>query len=166
MSGVPIKDFEDYEIFCCGSVWSNKREKFLMPTVSEKGYFIVTLYNKDVKKVFYIHRLVAEYFCVNTNPEEYNVINHIDGNKFNNHYRNLEYCNQLINCRSCRKIQKNNKSGISGVSFTNKYICVSFCDDNKKLHQKYYSIKKHGFEQAKLLAEILRKQKEEEYYFK
>lgn len=37
-----------------------------------------------------VHRLVAYLYC--ENPNNYDVVNHIDGNKLNNHYTNLEWC--------------------------------------------------------------------------
>lgn len=49
---------------------------------------------KDVKH-FYIHRLVAKYFV--DNPNEYNEVNHIDGNTLNNCAENLEWCCHLRN---------------------------------------------------------------------
>ena len=35
--------------------------------------------------------MVAKLFVHNPNPLEYTVVNHIDGNKINNHYTNLEW---------------------------------------------------------------------------
>lgn len=39
----------------------------------------------------YTHRLVAEAFVDNPQPEQYTIVNHIDGDKLNNHYMNLEW---------------------------------------------------------------------------
>lgn len=41
-------------------------------------------------KTYLIHRLVAEAFVENPNPEIYDCVNHIDGNKLNNIPGNLE----------------------------------------------------------------------------
>ena len=49
------------------------------------------------KKVrFSPHRLVAKYF-LGEKPSALHQINHIDGNKWNNHYSNLEWCTHQQN---------------------------------------------------------------------
>lgn len=44
-----------------------------------------------------MHQLVAELFVDNPKPDKYNIINHIDGNKSNNCFYNLEWCNHSMN---------------------------------------------------------------------
>jgi hypothetical protein len=44
-----------------------------------------------------IHRLVAQLWVDNPNPKAYNVVNHLDGNKRNNCFTNLEWCDHAIN---------------------------------------------------------------------
>lgn len=63
--------------------------RILKPCVVGKGYLSVSL--RDGKKTYkkYIHQMVAENFVKNTN--NYNVVNHIDGDKTNNYYKNLEW---------------------------------------------------------------------------
>ena len=41
-------------------------------------------------KQYLAHRLVAKYFVHNSNPEKYNVVNHLDENTRNNRVDNLE----------------------------------------------------------------------------
>lgn len=50
-----------------------------------------------------IHRLVAEHFITNPKPEEYDQINHIDGDKSNNVYTNLEWVNTKLNMEHASK---------------------------------------------------------------
>lgn len=59
------------------------------------GRSVVNLYKDKDKKTYKIHRLVAEAFI--PNPNNYNVINHIDGNPLNNKVDNLEWCTQKQN---------------------------------------------------------------------
>lgn len=42
-------------------------------------------------KGFYVHRLIASKYVVNDKPDKYDRVNHIDGNKSNNHASNLEW---------------------------------------------------------------------------
>lgn len=94
----PIKGFEDrYLISHNGEVYSKKSKRLLKPLENKKGYLSIELwanYKRTVKK---IHRLVAETFI--DNPLEKKEINHIDGNKQNNHVSNLEWCSRSENVK-------------------------------------------------------------------
>lgn len=54
------------------------------------GYHRVNLSVNGVAKKFRVHRLVAQAFIENPLNKPY--VNHIDGNKLNNHVSNLEWC--------------------------------------------------------------------------
>lgn len=79
----------------------NNGEKILKPTTQyvTDNYFRskVKLYNGCSKKDFKIHRLVATAFI--PNPNNYPIINHIDGNPLNNRADNLEWCTQKHNMK-------------------------------------------------------------------
>ena len=62
------------------------------------GYKRIRVTDIDTNKRRYIrvHRLVAKYFIYNKN-KDFNIVNHIDCDKFNNHFTNLEWCNISIN---------------------------------------------------------------------
>lgn len=47
----------------------------------------------------YAHRLVAQYFI--DNPYDKEQVNHIDSDKLNNHYTNLEWVSQEENMKHC-----------------------------------------------------------------
>lgn len=56
------------------------------------------VYRSNGKRVSIgVHRLVAYAFLENTRPEEYDIINHIDGNPSNNHSDNLEWTTKKLN---------------------------------------------------------------------
>lgn len=59
------------------------------------GYKTFELRNSNYKKNVAIHRLVAKEFI--NNPNNYNIVNHKDGNKKNNSVYNLEWCSRSQN---------------------------------------------------------------------
>lgn len=71
------------------------RELILKPHIDKDGYFQVDLSNKNIRKRYFIHRLVAEAFI--PNKKHYPVVNHKDENKQNNDVDNLEWCTVLYN---------------------------------------------------------------------
>lgn len=96
------KDIQDYEgryqVSNLGRVKSIERldsigrhvsEKILKPTLEEWGYYCVILYKESKKRYYQIHRLVAQAFIPNHQNKPQ--VNHIDGNKINNHVENLEW---------------------------------------------------------------------------
>ena len=96
-----IPNLNGYLISNLGRVYSNKRKKIISQHNNEKGYLRVTLYDNKQSKVFRVHRLVAQTFL--NNPNNYEEINHIDGNKHNNCVNNLEWCNHLHNMQEAFK---------------------------------------------------------------
>lgn len=87
---------EGYEVSNYGNVRNARRQTNLTPTDNGNGYLIVAKkYANKRKKNFYVHRLVAECFCENT--QGYDVVNHKDCDKRNNCADNLEWCTTLQN---------------------------------------------------------------------
>lgn len=88
-----IKGFENcknYIIYDNGNLYSKKSKRFLKPLKDSKGYYYYDLRNQNIKyKCPKAHRLVMLAF---SNQEPKAQINHIDGNKKNNHISNLEWC--------------------------------------------------------------------------
>lgn len=105
-----INDFPNYQVSNFGRIKSKERftrvgirnvkyilrkEKILKPLKITNGYLGIRLYNGENVKTFKIHRLVANHFI--PNPKNYPQVNHIDGNKLNNHIENLEFCSHKHN---------------------------------------------------------------------
>ena len=78
-----------------GRVYNKKIKKHLHLYEKTGGYLYVCLISKDVdgiiKKKEYkrVHRIVATAYCENKENKPY--VNHIDENRQNNHYKNLEW---------------------------------------------------------------------------
>ena len=86
-----------YEVSSFGRVRTNgKRPGLLTLTKQPKGYLYAMIQlNNGKQKNCRVHRLVAEHFL--TNPDNLPTINHLDGNKLNNHVSNLEWCTYQAN---------------------------------------------------------------------
>lgn len=82
------------------------------------GYWAVTLFSHGSRKSFSVHRLVARAFLGEPTAR---TVNHIDGNKLNNHADNLEYATYTENMRHAfktglygnRKGENNNMSKLT-----------------------------------------------------
>jgi hypothetical protein len=61
------------------------------------GYLSVSLSHSNGKKKIRIHRLVALHFVTNRDPDKFNIVNHINGNKLDNYYTNLEWTDAKTN---------------------------------------------------------------------
>lgn len=96
----PIKGYEGYyEVSSFGRIKSLARRWSVgvkWDTILKHGkkrmpntYLNVTFCVDKIKQTFTVHRLVATLFC--ENPNGYDVVNHLDGDVFNNHYKNLEW---------------------------------------------------------------------------
>lgn len=82
-----IENYPEYTINELGEVKHNG--KIIKPCDNGRGYLKVFVVTPDGRKSIRIHRLVAEAFL--PNPDGLPVVNHIDGNKYNNRASNLEW---------------------------------------------------------------------------
>lgn len=78
------------------SHWYPKRERILSPEIAS-GYYRVIFSKNGIITKHMVHRLVATAFMPNL--ENKPQVNHIDGNKLNNHILNLEWATSSENVR-------------------------------------------------------------------
>jgi hypothetical protein len=83
-----VKGYDKYLISDDGRVYSTYSKRLLKCSLNEHGYHHVELWRKGKGKKFFVHRLVIENFG---DEEPKRTVNHIDGNKINNHISNLEW---------------------------------------------------------------------------
>ncbi len=83
-----------YGITDDGHVFNLERGNELKPFTNPKGYMLVRLGKRDT---YQVHRLVAKAFVHNSNVDTFNQVNHIDGDKANNNFMNLEWTNNSGN---------------------------------------------------------------------
>ena len=125
-----IEDYPNYLISSFGRVMNYRTKRLLKSYVDNTGgYLCVNLWKHNKSKIYRIHTLVYSYFNEDFNLNGY-MINHIDGNKKNNHVNNLEKVTyQYNNLHAVYKIK------------TNKSIkAVYQLDENKNIINTFQSI--------------------------
>lgn len=91
-----INDFPNYEISNFGNI--RNETKLLKIVPNKQGYNIVVLCNGGIRKTINVHRLVAAAFV--PNPENKPCVDHIDGDRANNHADNLRWVTAKENCNN------------------------------------------------------------------
>ena len=97
----------------CGNMNRKRNEKILKPSL-RKRYYFVSLSKNGIKYNAVIHRLVAAAFI--PNPDNKPCIDHIDGDRTNNHADNLRWVtakenSNNYNAPNTYKGKKINKGG-------------------------------------------------------
>lgn len=93
-----FRDYQNYEIYEDGRIWSKVNKKFLKPATKPNGYQQVGLYDNNGKRHSQlVHRVCWEAVNGRKVPEGYE-LNHIDEDKTNNHISNLQLCTRKENC--------------------------------------------------------------------
>lgn len=110
------KIFDFYTIDEYGNVFSERKNKYLKPSLDSDGYKYVTLKGKHYR----IHRLVAMAFI--DNPENKPCIDHIDRNITNNHFSNLRWVTPKENSNNVLTIKHLKEIGVKYKNIYGKKI--------------------------------------------
>ena len=136
-----IINYEDYQIYEDGRVFSKYSNRFLKPIIITRkdGYkkITVTLYNNGKRKTAYIARLLVEHYKKDEWDEKLQV-DHIDTNSTNNNLNNLRMVTRSQNGQN-KNCQSDNKLGIKNIVYRkdcNHYEFKKIIDGKK--HRKTF----------------------------
>lgn len=91
-----FRDYQNYEVFEDGRIWSKYSKKFLKPATTRDGYQKVCLVDNNGKKhMQYVH--LVTWIAIKGEIPKGMQINHIDECKTNNAIWNLELCTPKYN---------------------------------------------------------------------
>lgn len=95
-----IPEWEDaYSISNIGRIWSKKMKHFIAIRTSNHGYLTADLFTRRKgvvrRKKIYVHRVVAQ--CFVPNPQNKPIVDHIDNDKTNCVYTNLQWVSNSEN---------------------------------------------------------------------
>lgn len=114
-------NYDKYFISKYGVVVNTKTGRTLKQHDNGRGYKKVSLTIKGKPHQEYIHRLVA--FLYIENPMKLDQVNHRDGIKGNNNYKNLEWCTNSQNqIHAHRAGLKKSGSGLWNAKFSDEQI--------------------------------------------
>ena len=129
----PIPGFETlYSISNNGDVYSHRKQSFLSPRKSMDGYNRVCLYGEKGKYEYRVARLVAEAFIENGEKDIKSQVNHIDFNRSNDIFSNLEWVTPKENVdHSVENLYKNDLRNTDGTFIKKAYTFTNVYNNNK-----------------------------------
>lgn len=116
---------------------------------------VVVNYQDGRREKARLHRLIAQCFVDNPNPDVFDEVNHIDGNKNNNHADNLEWTTHWGNMKHARdtgliKFERHYcKWCGKEISMRNKKQ-MKLCPEHRKINHYYHDAAPND-EQEKVL---------------
>lgn len=152
-----FRNYDNYDVYPDGRIFSYYTNKFLKPKTNKNGYQVVLLYdNEGNRKMYYLHRVVYESVSGKPIPQGMQ-INHRSEVKTENFFENLELMSpkQNTNYGSCiarraktqskqvgafkngklvMTFQSTQEAGIQGFTQQSVSDC---CNGKRKTHKGY-----------------------------
>lgn len=156
MEGKVLDNFSNYIIRENGTIYSKRTNKVMSATKVHNGYCVVTLTSDDnVKKRYYIHRLIAKAFIPNPNnlPE----VNHKNEDKSDNSVSNLEWCDRKYNMNYNNLPLRSNASSKKHITFINIYNKETISFDSHKDAAIHFGVRDMQITRAILYNRLINK---------
>jgi hypothetical protein len=116
-----IQHYDDFYQVSTTGIVKNKYGKIISIHYIN-GYSRIGLNKKGVRKLYLLHRIVAETFI--PNPNNLKFVNHKNCNKQDNSVENLEWCNHAYNIAHASKNKCWTTSRGKNISETNNEIVL------------------------------------------
>lgn len=152
---IMFRDFTKYEVYEDGRIWSYKTKRFLKPGTTKKGYQQVALSNNEGKIKWYrLNRVVYEAVSGEPIPEGLQV-NHIDENKANNRFENLNLLTHKENMNFGTRNERASKAISKAMKNNTKISKAVGAFKDEKIVMAFPSTKeagRNGFDQGAVAA--------------
>lgn len=125
------------------------KEKMLTPNTTQWGYKKINLISGNRIESYFLHRLVANAFIPNYNKKPF--INHIDNNKENNHYSNLEWVTTKENIAHAYETGIRRPGERNGRARLNEFQVrvIRKCDVGSTILSRFFGVHKSTIESIK-----------------
>ena len=142
-----IDGYKNYQVSWWGRVRNTRTGRILKANPGSHGYLAVSLSKKGIQTKCCIHKLLAQEWVAN--PDGKKCVDHIDGDKLNNHWENLRWATYSENGRNRAK-RANATSSYYGVCWhkghgkwtaqieiEGKRTCLGFYTNEKEAAQVF-----------------------------
>lgn len=137
-----FRNFDKYEVYPDGRIWSYSRNKFLKPSTNKNGYQVVCLTDNSGKQnVYKLHRVVYESVTGEPIPENLQV-NHINEDKTDNRF--FENLNLMTPKENLNWGTRNERSSKTLKNNTNRSKAISKALTNNQKISKAVGAFKNG----------------------
>ena len=147
---------EKYMISNWGNAKGINGEKPMKPQIVGSGHCQLQIWDKKIKKNFYVHRLVGEHFLEKPSAEKC-LIDHIDRNKTNNHVSNLRWVTHQENSNNRHNSREPTEKVLKQREYNLQY--------KNKNSEKWKLYKSNNASKFNEIAKVARQQSKQEIDF-